>query len=217
MTSVTQFVGFGGIVLLGAMSPGPDFAVVVRRSAVSGRLHGMAAATGIAVGVFVWVVASTTGIAALLAASAAAFTVVKVVGAAYLLYLGARALRSALRTGGKLELDLPDPVRRGAAGAFAEGLLTNVLNPKAALFFVALVPQFVSSGASGGSVASLGETLLLSVIALAGTAAWFLVVANVVGTLRRVFARPVVRRAVDGLTGTALLALGAKLATTPHP
>ncbi|MFI6738278.1 LysE family translocator [Nonomuraea sp. NPDC050451] len=211
MTSVTQFVAFGGVVLLGAMSPGPDFAVVVRRSAVSGRLHGMAAATGIAVGVFVWVAASTTGIAALLAASATAFTVVKVVGAAYLLYLGAKALRSALRTGGKLELELPDPARRGTWAAFAEGLLTNVLNPKAALFFVALVPQFVSSGAS------TGETLLLSVIALAGTVAWFLVVANVVGTLRRVFARPAVRRAVDGLTGAALVALGLKLATATRP
>lgn len=211
MTSMTQFVGFGGIVLLGAMSPGPDFAVVVRRSAVSGRLHGMAAATGIAVGVFVWVVASTTGIAALLAASATAFTVVKVAGAAYLLYLGARALRSALRTGGARELDLPDPGRSGAAAAFTEGLLTNVLNPKAALFFVALVPQFVGSGAS------MGETLLLSVIALAGTVAWFLVVANVVGTLRRVFARPAVRRAVDGLTGAALITLGIKLAATTRP
>ncbi|MEU6783279.1 LysE family translocator [Nonomuraea angiospora] len=211
MTSVTQFVAFGGVVLLGAMSPGPDFAVVVRRSAVSGRLHGMAAATGIAVGVFVWVVASTTGIAALLAASAAAFTVVKVVGAAYLLYLGAKALRSALRTGGPLELDLPDPGRRSASAAFAEGLLTNVLNPKAALFFVALVPQFVGPGAA------MGETLLLSMIALAGTVAWFLVVANVVGTLRRVFARPAVRRAVDGLTGAALVGLGVKLAATTRP
>jgi threonine/homoserine/homoserine lactone efflux protein len=211
MTSVTQFVGFGGVVLLGAMSPGPDFAVVVRRSAVSGRLHGMAVATGIAVGVFVWVVASTTGIAALLAASATAFTVVKVAGAAYLLYLGAKALRSALRTGGALKLDLPDPGRRSALAAFAEGLLTNVLNPKAALFFVALVPQFVSTGAS------MGETLLLSVIALAGTVAWFLVVANVVSTLRRVFARPAVRRAVDGLTGAALVGLGVKLAVTTRP
>ncbi|MET7333107.1 LysE family translocator [Nonomuraea sp. NPDC005650] len=211
MTSMSQFVAFGGVVLLGAMSPGPDFAVVVRRSAGSGRLHGMAAATGIAVGVFVWVVAAATGIAALLAASATAFTVVKVVGAAYLLYLGAKALRAALRTGGAPKLDLPGPGRRGGWAAFAEGLLTNVLNPKAALFFVALVPQFVGAGAS------IGDTLLLSVIALAGTVAWFLVVANVVSTLRRLFARPVVRRVVDGLTGTALVALGVRLAAATRP
>ncbi|MFI7701217.1 LysE family translocator [Nonomuraea sp. NPDC049480] len=211
MSSVTQFVAFGGVVLLGAMSPGPDFAVVVRRSAVSGRGYGMAAALGISVGVFAWVVAAATGVAALLAASAMAFTVVKVVGAAYLLYLGVKSLRSALRGGGEAELDLPDPGRRSSWAAFAEGLLTNVLNPKAALFFVALVPQFVSSGAS------MADTLVLSLIALAGTVVWFLVVANIVGALRRVFARSAVRRAVDGLTGAALIGLGVKLAATSRP
>ncbi|TDE33041.1 LysE family translocator [Nonomuraea mesophila] len=211
MTSMTQFVAFGGVVLLGAMSPGPDFAVVVRRSAVSGRGHGMAAATGISVGVFVWVVAAATGVAALLAASAMAFTVVKMAGAAYLLHLGVKALRAALRGGGHLALDVPDPGGHGAWAAFAEGLLTNVLNPKAALFFVALMPQFVSSGASPA------DTLVLSVIALAGTVAWFLVVATIVGTLRKVFARPAVRRTVDGLTGAALIALGVKLATSGRP
>ncbi|MFB4274150.1 MULTISPECIES: LysE family translocator [unclassified Nonomuraea] len=208
MTSMAQIAAFGGVVLLGAMSPGPDFAVVVRRSAVSGRGPGMAAAAGIAVGVFAWVVAAATGIAALLAASALAFTVVKVAGAAYLLYLGVRALRSAWRGGGELRLDVPDPGGRGSWAAFAEGLLTNVLNPKAALFFVALVPQFLSSGASA---------LMLSGVALAGTVAWFLVVANVVGTLRRVFARQAVRRAVDGLTGAALIGLGIKLAASSRP
>ncbi|MFI7612404.1 LysE family translocator [Nonomuraea terrae] len=204
-------MAFGGIVLLGAMSPGPDFAVVVRRSAISGRGHGMAAAVGIAVGVSAWVVAAATGIAALMAASAAAFTVVKVVGAAYLLYLGVRSLRAALGGGGALELDTAAAVRRGPWAAFAEGLLTNVLNPKAALFFVALVPQFVSSGAG------MGETLVLSAVALAGTVAWFLLVAGVVGTLRKVFARPGVRRAVDGLTGAALIGLGIRLATVTRP
>ncbi|NBE99600.1 LysE family translocator [Nonomuraea sp. KC401] len=211
MASMTQFVAFGGVVLLGAMSPGPDFAVVVRRSAVSGRGHGMAAATGISVGVFVWVLAAATGVAALLAASAMAFTVVKVAGAAYLLYLGVKALRAALGRGGHLALDVPDPGGRGAWAAFVEGLLTNVLNPKAALFFVALMPQFVSSGASPA------DTLVLSVIALTGTVAWFLVVATIVGTLRRVFARPSVRRTVDGLTGAALIALGVGLAASGRP
>ncbi|MER6506207.1 LysE family translocator [Nonomuraea sp. NPDC001636] len=211
MTSLTQFVGFGALVMLGAMSPGPDFAVVVRRSALSGRGHGMAAAAGIAVGVAVWVVAAGTGVAALLAASAMAFTVVKIVGAAYLLYLGVKALRAALRKGGALDLDLPAPADRGPWAAFAEGLLTNVLNPKAALFFVALVPQFVSEGGA------FGDTLLLSAVALAGTMVWFLTVANVVSTLRRVFARSGVRKAVDGLTGAALIGLGVNLAVAGRP
>ncbi|MEU7859298.1 LysE family translocator [Nonomuraea sp. NPDC049141] len=195
MTSVPQVVAFGGVVMLGAMSPGPDFAVVVRRSAISGRLYGMAAALGISVGVFAWVVAAATGVAALLAASALAFTIVKIVGAAYLLYLGVKAWRAALRKGGEPRLEPLDPGKRSSWAAFVEGLLTNALNPKAALFFVALVPQFVSEGAS------MADTLTLSVIALAGTVLWFLLVANIVGALRKVFARPAVRKAVDGLTG----------------
>ncbi|MEU5867415.1 LysE family translocator [Nonomuraea sp. NPDC047529] len=211
MISLPHFVAFGALVMLGAMSPGPDFAVVVRRSALSGRGHGMAAAAGIAVGVAVWVVAAGTGVAALLAASAMAFTVVKVVGAAYLLYLGVKALRAALRKGGPLDLGLPGPADNGPWAAFAEGLLTNVLNPKAALFFVALVPQFVGEGTA------LGGTLLLSAVALAGTMVWFLTLANVVGTLRRVFARSGVRKAVDGLTGAALIALGVNLAVAGRP
>jgi threonine/homoserine/homoserine lactone efflux protein len=209
MSFAAEVVAFGGVVMLGAMSPGPDFAVVVRRSAVSGRGHGMAAAAGIAVGVCAWVVAAATGVAALLAASVVAFTVVKVVGAAYLLYLGIKSLRAAWRGGGGvLKLDVADPGGRGSWAAFSEGLLTNVLNPKAALFFVALVPQFLSAGVS---------VLALSGVALVGTAVWFLVVANVVGTLRKVFARPAVRKAVDGLTGVALIGLGVKLATSTRP
>lgn len=210
MVSVAQIVAFCGVIVLGAMSPGPDFAVVVRRSAVSGRGHGMAAAAGIAVGVCVWVMAAATGIAALLSASAAAFTVVKAVGAAYLGWLGIKSLRSALRGGG-VALDVPDPGGRGRAAAFAEGLLTNVLNPKAALFFVALVPQFV------GSQASVPDALVLAAIALTGTIAWFLLVATIVGTLRKVFTRPGVRRTVDALTGVTLIALGARLATSSRP
>lgn len=205
---MTQLVAFGGVVMLGAMSPGPDFAVVVRRSAVSGRGPGMAAALGIAIGVFAWVVAAATGVAALLAASAVAFTIVKIVGAAYLGYLGVRALLSALRGGGSPRLSVEDAPRQGAWAAFGEGLLTNVLNPKAALFFVALVPQFLAGGAS---------VLGLSLVALGGTILWFLVVANVVSALRRVFDRSAVRRTVDGLTGTALIALGVNLATATRP
>lgn len=212
MASFAQIVAFGGVVLLGAMSPGPDFAVVVRRSAVAGRGHGMAAAVGIAVGASAWVVAAATGVATLLAASALAFTVVKVVGAAYLLYLGVKALRAALRRGDGARLEVPSGRGDGPVlAAFAEGLLTNVLNPKAALFFVALVPQFVSAGAPADDVVAL------SLITLAGTVMWFLLVANVVGTLRALFARPAVLRAVDALMGAALIVLGLRLATSTRP
>lgn len=210
MTSLPQMLAFGGVVMLGAMSPGPDFAVVVRRSAVSGRNQGMATAVGIAAGVFVWAAAAATGVAALVAASAVAFTIVKVMGAAYLLYLGVRALIGAVRGGGA-ELDAPEAGRGSPWAAFREGLLCNVLNPKAAIFFVALMPQFLSDGAP------LGDTLALSAVALVITTVWFLAVANLVGALRRIFARPAARRTIDALSGAALITLGVRLAAVSRP
>jgi threonine/homoserine/homoserine lactone efflux protein len=99
MTSVSQLVAFAGVIQLGAMSPGPDFAVVVRQAAVTGRRGGMAAALGVACGVFVWAAAAAVGVAAVLAASAPAFTITKIIGAGYLFYLGARSLWAARHSG----------------------------------------------------------------------------------------------------------------------
>jgi threonine/homoserine/homoserine lactone efflux protein len=210
MTTMAQAAAFAGVVALGAMSPGPDFAVVVRRSAVSGRALGMAAAAGVSVGVFGWVMAAATGIAALLAASAVAFTVVKLVGGAYLVYLGAKALWAARRAGAAPEVDVAAGQRRPRV-AFGEGLLTNLLNPKAALFFVALVPQFLDRGSH------VGDAALLSLGAAVGALTWFLLLANLVGVLRAFFARPAVRRTVDAVTGATLIALGIRLAVASRP
>jgi threonine/homoserine/homoserine lactone efflux protein len=206
VTSTPQLLAFASVVTLGAISPGPDFAVVVRRSAMSGRGHGMAATGGVAVGVFTWAVAAGTGVAALVAASVLAFTVVKIVGAAYLLYLGIKAVRSAMRgDGGKLASG-DGRTGTGRWSAFQEGLLCNALNPKAAMFFVALMPQFLTPGAA------IGEVAVLSAIALVITTLWFLAVATLVGSLRRVLSRVSVRRAIDALSGTVLIALGLRLA-----
>ena len=207
--TATQVLAFGGVVALGAMSPGPDFAMVVRRSILAGRAHGMATAVGVAAGVFAWAIAAATGVAALVAVSAVAFTVIKLAGAGYLLYLGVKALRSALRS-----RDLrPDPDAGPAAepglwAAFRDGLLCNALNPKAAMFFVALLPQFLPPGAG------LVPLLTLSMIAVVITAAWFLAVANLVAAARRALSRSAVRRCIDGISGTVLIGLGVRLAFT---
>jgi threonine/homoserine/homoserine lactone efflux protein len=213
VTTAAQVLTFGGVVALGAISPGPDFAVVMRRSVLGGRTHGMATAVGVAAGVFAWAIAAATGVAALVAVSSFAFTVIKLAGAGYLLYLGVKALRSALRS-----RDLrPDPNTGPAAGpaagpgllaAFRDGLLCNALNPKAAMFFVALLPQFLPTDAG------LVPLLTLSMIAVVITAAWFLTVANLVAAARRVLARPAMRRCIDGISGTALIGLGVRLAFT---
>ncbi|MCP2358780.1 threonine/homoserine/homoserine lactone efflux protein [Nonomuraea thailandensis] len=199
---MAQIAAFGVIVVYGAMSPGPDLVVVVRRSAVSGRGHGMAAAAGVAVGAFAWAVAAAGGVGELLFG---AFTAVKVAGAAYLFFLGARSLWRAWRGSEALRLDAPARDGRGSWAAFTEGLLTTVLDWKAALFFMALVPQFL-----GGDV----SVPTLGVVALVSTIAWFLLVACLVGLLHEVFAIPLIRRAVDGLAGVTLIGLGTVLAFT---
>ncbi|WP_212989249.1 LysE family translocator [Actinoplanes auranticolor] len=202
MTTAAQLMAFCGVVGLGAMSPGPDLAVVVRRSAVRGRAEGMAAATGVATGVFLWAVAAAAGVAALVATVPVVLTTIRYVGAAYLAYLGIRALLAAIRppeTG-------PGAVPGSTGGAFRDGLLCNALNPKAAVFFLALLPQFLP--AHPGTL----ETLTLSLLAVAVTLLWFYTVANLVAVFRRVFDRSGVRRALDGLSGAALLGLGARLA-----
>ncbi|WP_433793664.1 LysE family translocator [Actinoplanes sp. CA-252034] len=211
MSDVGQALAFAGVIGLAAVSPGPDFAIVVRRSVAAGRLHGMVAAAGVAVGVFVWSVAAALGVAALLTASAVAFTVVKLAGAAYLLWLGVSALLAARRGGTD-----PDRTPDGDPGgslwrSFRDGLLTNVLNPKCGVFFVAVLPQFAPVDGSAGGV------LLLSLVAVAVTIAWFVVVANLVAALRRVLSRPAMRRSLDAVTGAVLIALGLRLAASTAP
>jgi threonine/homoserine/homoserine lactone efflux protein len=208
MSDVGQALAFAGVIGLAAVSPGPDFAVVVRRSVVAGRLHGMVAAAGVAAGVFVWSVAAAVGVAALLAASAVAFTVVKLVGAAYLLWLGVSALLAARRGGSDPDQPLSGRGEAPLWGSFRDGLLTNVLNPKCGVFFVAVLPQFAPVDGAAGDV------LLLSMVAVAVTIAWFVVVANLVAALRRILSRPAVRRSLDAATGAILVALGLRLATS---
>ena len=194
------------VVILGAMSPGPDFVVVTRSSLAGGRRAGVAAGAGVALGVFAWVVAIAFGVAAVLTASAVAFSVVKLVGAGYLVFLGVKAWL-AVRRGEYRDLG-DDPANRslGAGAAFRQGLFTNLLNPKVAVYFLALLPQFLPAD---GSTA---QTLELAAIATAGTVAWFAALALVVGALKRFFSDGRVRRGLDAVLGSVLVALGLKVA-----
>jgi threonine/homoserine/homoserine lactone efflux protein len=194
------------VVVLGAMSPGPDFVVVTRSALAGGRRAGMAAGIGIALGVFAWVVAIALGVAAVLTASAVAFTVVKLAGAAYLVVLGVKAWL-AVRRGEYRDLGEAagaPPLKAGAA--FRQGLVTNLLNPKVAVYFLALLPQFLP--ADGSTL----QTLELAAIATAGTVVWFVTLAVVVGALKKFFGNGRVRRGLDAVLGTVLVALGLKVA-----
>ncbi len=204
---VTQFVALGGVVLLAAMSPGPDFAIVTRNAMVSGRRAGMACGAGIAVGVFAWAVVTALGIVGLLAASAVAFTAVKLVGAGYLVVLGVRALLAARRGEYDSAEVVPGARATSAPAAFRQGIVTNLLNPKVAVFFVALLPQFLPASATAA------DHLLLAGVAAGVTLTWFTVLAGVVSALRRLLTGNRVRRGIDALMGTLLVGLGVRMAT----
>ena len=144
---LTLFIVSG---LLLNIMPGPDSLLIMTRSATQGWRAGCVATAGIGAGVFVHVFAAAIGLSAVLATSATAFTVVKYVGAAYILYMAFGLLRSK-RGGAVAAVSAvpPLPYRR----IFAQGFLTNVLNPKVALFFLAFVPQFIDAGAPNKALA----------------------------------------------------------------
>ncbi len=206
--SAGQILGYavaGGLLII---APGPDFAVVVRNGVAGGRRAASAAGLGVATGFLVWSVAVATGLATLLAASATTYTAIKLVGVAYLIFLGLVSLRSALRHDEGERVLAASPVRvKPALACYREGLLTNVLNPKVAATFLALMPQFLPRRPS------VTQLAVLSVVTVAIATSWFQVVAAVVGALKHLFARSQVRRALEALTGVILVVLGIRIAT----
>ena len=167
ITSLPLFIAAG---LLLNITPGPDLLFVIGRAAAQGVRAGVAAALGIAAGCLVHTAAVALGVATLLAASSMAFDVIKWAGAAYLLYLGLRLLRG---TGGAAAAAQTVPGASPRA-TFWQGFVTNVLNPKVALFFLALLPQFVAPDAAnkGLALAVLGVVFAVNSLFVIVPVAW---------------------------------------------
>lgn len=198
-------LSIAGVVLLGAVSPGPDFFVLTRRTAVSGRGAGLTCAAGMATGIFLWVTAVGDGISPLLAASPVVFTIVKSAGAAYLVFLGLRGWLSACR-GSAARTPETAAAPQPSARSFREGLLCNLLNPKVAVFYLAFLPQFLPPG-------GWSPTLELAVTAAATVMCWYVFVALIIAAVRR-FLTTRVSRIIDAAVGTVLIGLGVLIATT---
>ncbi|MFJ6750148.1 MULTISPECIES: LysE family translocator [unclassified Streptomyces] len=205
---LTSLLGFTVVAALLTVSPGPDFAVVLRTALGSGRRAALCSALGIAAGCFVWGLAGAVGLTAMLSASQPAYDLLRVAGALYLMWLGTQALRAA-RKAGPAQPDA-DPADGGGAAprtplrAFRTGLLTNVLNPKVGVVYMSLLPQFIPHGAP-----VVAMTLLLVAVHAALGVLWLGTIAMAVHRARAVFRRPRVRRRLDRATGGVLLALGA--------
>jgi threonine/homoserine/homoserine lactone efflux protein len=186
------------------LTPGLDTFYILTRSGREGHAVGLAAALGINAGCIVHTLAAVLGISAILMTSALAFSVLKYLGAAYLVWIGLRMLlsRSATRQ--------PTETRgRGFGAAFRQGMFTNVLNPKVALFFLAFLPQFVSMHATHPQIG-----LVLLGVSFIGTGmTWSTVLALAGGRIHRLLTtKPKLGQWMDRLCGTVLLAFGVKLA-----
>ncbi len=191
-------------------TPGVDMMYTVTRTLQYGWRGGVAAALGIGAGCAVHAMAAALGLAALLAASTWAFDLVKWAGAAYLLWLAWGMLRAALRAGPPLAGAPAATPALSAAQIFIQGVMTNVLNPKVALFFLALLPQFIRADAASKPLAFL---FLGAVFVVNGTLFLFAVVA-LAHQARRVSTRPAARRALNLVGATLFVALAGRLALT---
>ena len=194
--------------------PGPDSLLIMSRSASQGWRAGSVASLGIGSGVFVHVLAAALGLSAILASSATAFTVVKYVGAAYLVYIGLMALRS------KTKNEAPAENTPSASSAvqplsmraiYWQGFLSNALNPKVALFFLAFVPQFISHTSSNTALAFI----ILGVIFNFNSMLWchFLAISTALASKRLKVSKTVSGR-LNKTIGVLFISLGVKLALT---
>ena len=194
-------------------TPGVDMMITASRTLQHGWRGGLATALGVNAGCVVHTLAAAFGLAAVLSASAAAFAIVKWIGAAYLLWLAIGMLRSAARANETTPMAARGDAAASGWALFRQGLLTNVLNPKIALFFLALLPQFIAVQAPDKTAAFL---FLGAVMVLQSTLFLSTFVA-IVAHLRRLQPRPSARRAVQGAGGLVLLFLSVRLAFTQRP
>jgi threonine/homoserine/homoserine lactone efflux protein len=203
------FLAFLGVSMIVIVTPGPDTAITIRNTLLGGRVGGIFTALGIAMGQTVWALATSVGVVAILIASEPMFVAIKYAGAIYLFYLGAQALREALQP------STPQDIAQGRRGeqrltkirAFRQGVVSDLGNPKMAVFFASLLPQFVPSGG-----ASFLELFLRGCIFALMTLSWLILYATVVAVVGDVLRRGVMRRVVEGLTGLVLVGLGLRLA-----
>jgi threonine/homoserine/homoserine lactone efflux protein len=199
------FIGVAAIVIV---IPGPDTAVVTKNVLVHGRRVALGTSLGVSAGLSMWTLAAAVGIAGVVRASGLAFTVLKLLGALYLVWLGVQALRAARDTGAGPVVHVGPRPAMGAFGGFRQGLFSDLANPKIGIFFTSLLPQFVDPGRP-----VLLPFLALGAVFVLMTLLWLCAYCVVAARAAETLQRPRLRAALARFTGLVLIALGLRLAT----
>jgi threonine/homoserine/homoserine lactone efflux protein len=204
---MAEVLAFIGVCILVICTPGPDTALTIRNSIIGGRRGGLLTAGGIAAGQLTWTIAASVGLAGLLQASQPAFTALKIIGAAYLVFLGAQSILAAVRGHPAQKEQQSRPHQLSPSNAMRQGLISNLANPKMAVFFLSLLPQFASPTSAGfAAFAPLGLVFCLM------TFGWLSIYALVLHRVGSFIQRSRVRRTLEAVTGTVLVGLGIRLA-----
>jgi threonine/homoserine/homoserine lactone efflux protein len=198
------FVGIAAVVIV---VPGPDTAIVTKNALLHGRGAALGTALGVETGLAVWTVASALGVASIVRASDTAFTVLKLIGAAYLVWLGIQALLASRRGGSHSDPESAGRAALDGRGGFRQGLISDLANPKIGAFFTGLLPQF----------AGPGHSVLVPFLALGGlfvlmTVVWLCGYALVAVKASAVLRRQRVKAAIDRVSGVILIGFGVRLA-----
>lgn len=202
-----QLLAFLVVAGLLTITPGADMALVMRHALAGGTRPAFFASLGICLGTLIWGAASALGVSVILAQSAVAFAVLKYVGGAYLVYVGARALKDALGTGSTTTVTENTKEMKSSWQAFGQGLLTNLLNPKVAVFYLTFLPQFVSPDRP-----VLPQSVFLAFTHVVMGLVWLTLYARFIDRMAAVLLTDRVKRRIEALTGTVLMALGIRLA-----
>jgi threonine/homoserine/homoserine lactone efflux protein len=196
-----------GIVVAIALLPGPDTAVVTKNALVHGREAALGSAVGVNVGLAVWTLATALGVAAILRSSATLYDGLKLIGALYLVYIGARTLWESRRQRAGADGAASGPRAIDRRGGFRQGVISNLANPKVGIFFTSLLPQFVSPHGS-----ALLQMLILGGIFITFNVFWMCGYALAAVRLAHVLSRARVKAAIDRFSGLVLVGVGIRLA-----
>ncbi len=196
-----------GVVVAIALLPGPDTAVVTKNALVHGREAALGSAIGVNVGLSVWTLATALGVAAILRSSATVYDVLKLIGALYLVYIGARTLWESRSSRAGAAAETATARSLDGRGGFVQGVISNLANPKVGIFFTSLLPQFVSPHGS-----ALLQMLMLGAIFIAFNVFWMCSYALAAVKLSHVLSRRRVKAVIDRVSGFVLVGVGIRLA-----